>query len=502
MSDNSVVTIKIPDIEHMRDEELAHLAPENDGRWSEQTKALLKQFNTSKLDLNLAWSKTPVTWHCPCCDRCKAEIARLSRSGVLRCKLEWHHDHLSDFAQRFFDDLNPLNPDDVDYNRQRDITRHAIVSLTTRFAPTLICADCNSAEASAKSSIPDVDEYFTFSPREIMRFIRPSANGTPVIEWNLARQIWENAKADFYDRIDFSKRMAKRVSNGKHRKEILHVRADQSFEDRSYYRDRLSEASPIIAKRHLVTLLEQRSVAYDGDGNFSIRKPVPTESGPTEDEFRLLERRMVNDKKLWIKVGDLWKCGCCDRSKREICRRSNKGDWTARIHKIPDWELETNTASLSWRYPSESTTLIIGSHRMVYICQDCRSVETKLLGLHPDIPKVVLTPQDIFATLRQVNIHTEHDVDYDEALRITTANRELGLAVTDYNRHFQMSLDTKYQFVRQVKYGRKSRRDALEDIAQNLFLNAQTPFENILAYAEWLVEEGQRFQQLLAEEKI
>lgn len=100
--DGYIVTLAIPDITRLADEELAALAPFRDGRWSTQTKALLAQFSATKLDLNRGWASTREHWTCPCCQRGKAHIARVSSGGVLLCRLEYHHDHLVDRAKRIF----------------------------------------------------------------------------------------------------------------------------------------------------------------------------------------------------------------------------------------------------------------------------------------------------------------------------------------------------------------------------------------------------------------
>jgi len=81
------VTIEVPDIETMSDEQLAIVARMQDGRWSSQTKALLQKFEASKLDLNSGWASTWIEWSCPCCDRQKTQIARVSPGGVLTLPL-------------------------------------------------------------------------------------------------------------------------------------------------------------------------------------------------------------------------------------------------------------------------------------------------------------------------------------------------------------------------------------------------------------------------------
>jgi hypothetical protein len=52
------VSIAIPDIASLGDDDMPAIAPFRDGRWSSQTKELLVQFGTQKLDLNRGWAST------------------------------------------------------------------------------------------------------------------------------------------------------------------------------------------------------------------------------------------------------------------------------------------------------------------------------------------------------------------------------------------------------------------------------------------------------------
>jgi hypothetical protein len=151
----------------LSDDNLAALAHMRDGRWSAQTKALLKRFGTGKLDLNSGWASTWTLWSCPCCRREKAQIARLSGSGVLLCRLEFHHDHLADFAKRIFSEHNQRS-EDQETNIQIGRAKDALMLFVERFERTLICIDCNLAEGRAKLELAkEIDSNFTFSPSQI-----------------------------------------------------------------------------------------------------------------------------------------------------------------------------------------------------------------------------------------------------------------------------------------------------------------------------------------------
>lgn len=58
---------------------------------------------------------------------------------------------------------------------------------------TVVCFDCNKADADAKK-IVKAHKYFSFSPREIAEFVKPTSNQEHEIDPLLAQQVWERAK--------------------------------------------------------------------------------------------------------------------------------------------------------------------------------------------------------------------------------------------------------------------------------------------------------------------
>src|SRR5271166_5347459 len=170
MTKQTIITIPLPDVEGLTDEELAKFAHMRDGRWSWQTKDLLLRFGTSKLDLNRGWSATRTGWSCPCCHRAKPDIARVSAGSVLLCRLELHHDHLIDLAKRIYREHNPRSAN-RDSNIQINRAEDALMPFVERFERTLICIDCNLAEGFAKLELAkEFSGDFTFTPAEISTF--------------------------------------------------------------------------------------------------------------------------------------------------------------------------------------------------------------------------------------------------------------------------------------------------------------------------------------------
>lgn len=106
-------TLPVPNLSRADDQEIESLFRSFDGRWSAQTKALLAQHGVERLDLDDNWASVPPIWRCTPCGRYKTELARLSDSGVLICRLDRHHDHLRDYGKRVLrrDGNRPSEPE-------------------------------------------------------------------------------------------------------------------------------------------------------------------------------------------------------------------------------------------------------------------------------------------------------------------------------------------------------------------------------------------------------
>jgi hypothetical protein len=105
------------------------------------------------------FSDTWPDWRCPGCGRTKAEFARLDKNGNLLCATVSHHDHFENCVYKVLDLAA--------FSRMNQILR--------RFAPALVCNDCNVAEPAAKAAVGAPAE-FSFAPYEIAYFIEVSPN--------------------------------------------------------------------------------------------------------------------------------------------------------------------------------------------------------------------------------------------------------------------------------------------------------------------------------------
>lgn len=122
-------------------------------------------------------------WRCPACCRSKQEIARGDKNGNLLCAIVQHHDHFGDFAEEM-----------LDLRRLEDWTvARAIRESLVRFAPTLVCDDCNVADPRAKLIVEE-RRPFSFAPYEIASFIRAKPNAPHDLDHDRVRAAHDAAQ--------------------------------------------------------------------------------------------------------------------------------------------------------------------------------------------------------------------------------------------------------------------------------------------------------------------
>lgn len=115
-------------------------------------------------------------WQCPCCNRTRFQLLRWtmrfpkspSRFEGWVVGLHTHHDHASDAYGGM-------------YTFQG--------AAAARFAPVIICEQCNSADSSAKKKLR-LPENFTFTPIEVKSFIYPTAHGWHIINYTIAQDVY------------------------------------------------------------------------------------------------------------------------------------------------------------------------------------------------------------------------------------------------------------------------------------------------------------------------
>ncbi|MEZ0213170.1 MAG: hypothetical protein ACAH27_09515 [Xanthobacteraceae bacterium] len=484
--------IQIPDIEALADDELAEVAHMRDGRWSAQTRAFLVRFGTTRLDLNSGWASTWTAWSCPCCRREKPQIARMSPGGVLLCRLEFHHDHIGDLAKRIFRARNPRS-EDRDINIQVSRAKDALMPLVERFEPTLICIDCNLAEGRAKLELTkEIDPDFTFAPSEIATFIIVAENRTHEIDVEKARTAWLAAKDDFADRTDFATRMARRIAGGRHRREVAPgQRLLGPVQERDIVYRLFAAAVPPGYRHRLGMLIEARSVSNDSAGQSPKPKRKAIVRPPTDSELAAVEAAQ-GEAKPWIQAGPDWLCPCCGRSKREIFRKSNRGKWTARIHRTVEYVLEDEEESVARRRLDAASQIVIGSYRTVLICHDCRNVSAELQRRRAGLSEHSLTLDDLRELVEGATPHSPHEIDFERATALAVANAPLMEAIDDFEDHRARALEVLTDLKHMMKVMGWPSWKAREIVGYEIAKAKGWELQEGDDHADWLLAEARR----------
>jgi hypothetical protein len=489
------VTISIPDIASLSDDDMPAIAPFRDGRWSNQTKELLAKFETQKLDLNRGWASTWTEWSCPCCKRHKRQIVRLTPAGVLLCHLELHHDHLDDLVKKLFEEIL-RRCDDPETRVQISRAEGTLRPLVERFECALICADCNLADGRVKHELRDeIDPHFTFTPSEIADFITVSDNGLHEVDFERARAIWIEEKGGLADRVDFAKRMAARIAKGRHHREVA---PGKKLQGQAQTRDILfclcKAELPDIHSLHLGAAIEARSVARDGVGG--THKPAKQKNmkPPTDAEFAALDTEQSTKSKLWRDAGDAWKCKCCERTKREICRRSNRGKWTARIHRFEGFEIEEDAEQLWRRRLDGAGDIVISEPKYELICQDCREIVAKQRQRRADLDARALTLENLKELANPATVNVAHDVNFESVEEMINKNSSLLDAIAQFEDHQRRATDARIKQIRLKKAG-CSDSEARDLIGYEIAKVRDWELEEGDNHADWLIAEAARLDQ-------
>jgi rubredoxin len=495
MTEPLQLTLEIPDLDTAPDEVIEGLLRTRDGRWSWQTKAMLAKAGVTRLTLNDAWASTPMSWVCPCCQRDKPSIARLTPSGVLLCQLDYHHDHLQDRAKAIFRQDNPW-PGDVDARRQLVQAIDSCRSLIERFSTALVCNDCNAAEGAAKLALTaEIHADFSFSPQEIARFIKAKPGQSHQVDTDRARQIWLLAQPVFEDLPDFATVLSRRVVEGRHRKE--------GGPSRSYVRGPtdpeiihhllVAQAGDRYRSYRLAGQLDARSRSAAGAGSSIRPKRRAGGKAPTAEAFAELDAQQQIYRP-WRDAPVDWRCPVCERGKLEICRKSNAGRWSGSIHEIAEHVVETDAENLSYRL-AERGRPIIGGHHPALVCHDCRNVIAECKRRSPGLTDASLTLEGLRAVITAVEVHGRHEVDFAAAIERGAANSDWVAAVEDYGHHRSTAQRLFHQATHLHKRLGWSVDDVEWTLAVELTSDAYEDPDRALDHIRWLINQGKAFDQ-------
>jgi hypothetical protein len=495
MVETRPITIDIPEFASMSDDEVTDhiLARVLDGRWSPLTRELLARFGTDKLDLNESWANTWQRWECPSCLRRKAEIARLSADRVLLCKIDLHHDHLVDLAKQMFRETADDSLSD-EIRRMRTRARAAAFGLIERFTRTLLCEDCNHADGDMKAALaPEIAPDFSFSPAEIARFIKPNPNVPHEIAVKIGRQIWEEVRPAFEDRVTFTRILVARIQEGRQDIEVgPHPFGLQRTEASMLYDLALRSASRRSLLGTMFEGLLNRSRATDGNRSNASKPSKRRLVVPTAEEFAAVDLRNAESKP-WVRTGADWRCEICERTKFEICRKSNKGRWAAAVQYLCSFTDETDPENQVLRAQEHAGEILLRSHRRYAVCQDCRHVVTEAVKAVPGTDEYCFRPEDLRALVGTPVAHSMHAVTIEAIKDAVWANTEWIDATRDYWAHRNEALNI-YSSVSILMTRGQAAREAKRLVFDD-YLARQQGDEIGYGRPVWLLREGARFAE-------
>jgi rubredoxin len=427
-------TVNLPDFSEMSDSDLALVLAMQDGPWHPQTKAAAKRFRVTEIELNSNWAEEHCAWRCPICDREKKDIFRITESGALKACLEIHHDHLEDyvkhelrlsFGAKWSHALSS-------HNRHLDWITAALL---IRFSETLVCSDCNEVDGRIKSRMSSVDRHFSFSPSEIAACIAPHANASHQIDFEIAKRIWDEAKADFDDRKNLLRMLLDKVEAGGLKREEVGLASPRlgSSMTSSHLMNRFASEDISEFLNNAVSTIAKRSVTKADVGKRAKKKRRAV-TGPTKEDLAQLVYGNGASKK-WDDAPTNWSCPICERTKLEVARRSNSKKWFAGIYEHVEW-----FGILVGDEP------YIDRHERIDVCADCAEVFSELMRKKPALSDSFLTAEQIGKAIDEHGPHQTHEVDWEEATRFATENLKWEKSKKDYWPRYHQAKRLKRRF--------------------------------------------------------
>jgi hypothetical protein len=125
----------------------------------------------------------------------------------------------------------------------------------------------------------------------------------------------------------------------------------------------------------------------------------------------------------------------CSRTKFQICRKSNRGGWTASVHHLEDYAAEEDAENILWRRSLHSGPIFLGGRSSYALCQDCRHIVTEAVKLSPGADIYCLRPDDLRALVGEPEPHRMHAVTPEAIQAAVRENAEWIEAVDDFLAH-------------------------------------------------------------------
>lgn len=373
-----------------------HIPGRWDGRWSVQTRQLMKFHRVDKLALNSHWAMTSQNWECPVCGRRKPQIAFVN-NGILFAQIVEHHDHIDGYVEACIARI------DSGVERQVRLEKSgAIAKIAQRFERTLICQQCNNVDGAVKARF-SLPEYFSFSPYEMTEFVSVSKDGRLMIDFAHAKAIYDEVGFSVEARKNLIDSMVRAIESG-----VWHYSKEDAERRRRLWNQARWGVDASLELRHMGEHGEiplrfkmiRRSIQQD---HVSVSQTLYVRI-PDDKAFAAVAQQ----ERKWTTLPDDWTCPGCGRTKHGVVRWSNKGRWTGLIYK------RTDIISVSGGFMQPYQYLL---------CQCCDVLRQDLQN-KMNIEDIILHAADIRAIITDASSHRLHIFDVEAGLVVAAARQD------------------------------------------------------------------------------
>jgi rubredoxin len=291
-----------------------------DGVMSFQTKALVQTHEATSVEMTSWWARTPQRWVCPGCGRDKSQIARRSESGVLLCKLVEHHDHMKDLLVKLFQHHSSTMAHSTADKVAKSFAERS-ASMISAYENTIICDDCNGADATAKEAV-GAHANFSFSAAELRQLVIAEANAAHKIDAAIALKIWKAAEKAFDMRLRIADRIATIAATNTHWFQPTDRKNNPKVIEWNSARvtgEMFGQTIAELCGRDYNAILGEKAKPA---GTWRRKIHPLAKRKPTPGELSHLSRVECADD--WQHVDEQWRCPGCQRTKVETVRLNNQ----------------------------------------------------------------------------------------------------------------------------------------------------------------------------------
>ena len=431
------VTIRLPDLSGLSDEDLRRLFPWRDGRWGAVVQRVYATLGAEQLELNALWAQCSPEWACPCCKRSKAALMRLSDTKTLMAVLHRHHDHLQDFLGHRLQAHYGAAEWVEHIPKGAYELEHLGSQMLARFTPTVVCADCNGADGKAKKAL-DLPRYFSFRPSEIAAFARCADHADHDVDLSVARSIFEAARNEFEERVALAEVLLDKIVRGAMTIEETPRFERPGPEAHAYLSEWMVRGRTSSGIAGDLQALLERSIARGGVGRgqrSGVRQRIIV---PTLADIAAHDGGRY--PKLWAKLDEAWRCPGCSRTRNALVRRAQKPgrDWSGGVQEHREY--------LGWSdgRPDPTRELPVARHVDLIICEDCATLGPRLKQRHVELSNdgFCLQLEDIRAVVTAQD-HRRNQVDWEALRRRLPAAQALTTAFNAYDRDLSQAVEAR-----------------------------------------------------------